>query len=48
MIGSVPTKDTQNPPPPSILNFDLTFMKDAECAESSNKLIFRFSFFKLS
>ena len=35
------------PPPPPPLSFDPIFMKDAECAESNEKSIFRFLFFEL-
>ena len=33
---------------PFPLNFDLVFMKDAECAETNEKSIFRLLFFELS
>ena len=44
---SVPTNDKQTPP----LQFDPSFMKNAECAEyneKNNKHIFWFLFFELS
>ena len=44
IMGPVPTRDMQTPPP----RFDPVFMKDAEYAETNEKLIFRFLFFELS
>jgi len=44
MFGSVPTNDKQTPLP---LSFDPTLMKDAQCAETNEKLIFRFLFMEL-
>ena len=42
-LGPDPTKDMQTP-----VSFDPVFMKDAECAETNKKSIFRFMFFELS
>ena len=44
-MGYFPTNDMQTPAP---LSFDPIFMDDAQCAETNEKSIFRFLFFKLS
>ena len=43
-FGPAPTKGIQTPH----LSFDPTFMKDVQCAESNEKIIFRFLFSELS
>ena len=43
IIGFFPTKDVQTPP----LRSGHSYMKDAECAESNEKSIFRFLFYEL-
>ena len=43
LFGIFPTKDMQTLHP---LSFDPVFMDDAQCAETNEKLIFRFLFFE--
>ena len=43
-ILALPSKDMQTLPQ---LSFDPIFMEDAQCAETNEKSIFRFLFFKL-
>ena len=41
-MGVFPSNDMQTPPP----SFDPVFIDDAQCAETNEKSIFRFSFFE--